>query len=154
MSGGSMDAECSTKSPRERERAEAKGIAIGDTDARGRNGSSRCPGVLSDDVPTDVHGVTVPVSRSGFVLEPKQLEAKLSILALQQQGVFGASDASDKGGGSMEGRASEEDGLPGNASDLDSGAAVDPRTRSDSRASALSTTVCLCGVLVCVISCI
>jgi len=141
------------KSPGERELADEKGNARGWEGSKRERVYSERESVYSEreSVYSESCSVAsavvsgVPASRSGFVLEAKQLEAKLSVLALGQQDVFGVSDAEDNGRGSI-GERTSEDGLPRNSAVWDSDTPVDTRTRSESHAAALSTTVRLAGL--------
>jgi hypothetical protein len=134
------------KSPGERELADEKGNARGWEGSKRERVYSERERVYSESCSVASAVVSgVPASRSGFVLEAKQLEAKLSVLALGQQDVFGVSDAEDNGRGSI-GERTSEDGLPRNSAVWDSDTPVDTRTRSESHAAALSTTVRLAGL--------
>jgi len=134
------------KSPGERELADEKGNARGWEGSKRERVYSERESVYSESCSVASAVVSgVPASRSGFVLEAKQLEAKLSVLALGQQDVFGVSDAEDNGRGSI-GERTSEDGLPRNSAVWDSDTPVDTRTRSESHAAALSTTVRLAGL--------
>ena len=134
------------QSPGERELADEKGNARGWEGSKRERVYSERERVYSESCSVASAVVSgVPASRSGFVLEAKQLEAKLSVLALRQQDVFGVSDAEDNGRGSI-GERTSEDGLPRNSAVWDSDTPVDTRTRSESHAAALSTTVRLAGL--------
>jgi hypothetical protein len=102
----------------------------------------------------DLGGDSLPENRTFFVLEPKELEAKLSQLALRQDRMS-KDDYVTKEGAEFVGVRKNGDGKARSASlslfpvsglVADGGseaAAAETHTRSDSHASALSTTVCL-----------
>jgi len=110
----------------------------------------------------DLEGNSLPENRAYFVLEPKELEAKLSQLALRLDRMSKDDDVTEEGAEfvgvrkNVHGQARSASLSPfpvlGLVADGGSGAAADTHTRSDLQASALSTTVRLCLFLFTAIS--